>query len=322
MHAVNSIKAIFPLAVVLLFALLAVVREKIPCPDEVALGLVLSLAGMLLFGYGMDRGLSNLGNQAGRSLPRAWQATELPDRAVQFLNLDESMLVRAAKPDGSSAEYLPIASTSEPEFVPFHRDRFDPVSRTYEWIPEQRPVAGDAALWGYALVLVFVFVMGVGATVAEPSLNALGITLEELTTGTYRRSFLILTVSLGVGIGMAVGFCRILFAWPLVPLLAATYAAAIALTYFSSEDMAAIAWDCAGVTTGPITVPLVIAAGLGIGQRSGVAEAFGVVTMASVFPILAVLLSGFLFSARRDGLDRDSDEKVSHADPASPEVRP
>lgn len=321
-HAVNSIKAIFPLAVVLLFALLAVVREKIPCPDEVALGLVLSLAGMLLFGYGMDRGLSNLGNQAGRSLPRAWQATELPDRAVQFLNLDESMLVRAAKPDGSSAEYLPIASTSEPEFVPFHRDRFDPVSRTYEWIPEQRPVAGDAALWGYALVLVFVFVMGVGATVAEPSLNALGITLEELTTGTYRRSFLILTVSLGVGIGMAVGFCRILFAWPLVPLLAATYAAAIALTYFSSEDMAAIAWDCAGVTTGPITVPLVIAAGLGIGQRSGVAEAFGVVTMASVFPILAVLLSGFLFSARRDGLDRDSDEKVSHADPASPEVRP
>ena len=271
----------------------------------------------------MDRGLSNLGNQAGRSLPRAWQATELPDRAVTFRNLDESLVVRAAKPDGSSAEFLPIASSSEPEFVPFHRDRFDPASRTYEWIPEQKPVAGDAALWGYVLVLGFVFVMGVGATVAEPSLNALGITLEELTTGTYRRSFLILTVALGVGIGMAVGFCRILFAWPLVPLLATAYAAALALTYFSSEDMAAIAWDCAGVTTGPITVPLVIAAGLGIGQRAGAAEAFGVVTMASVFPILAVLLSGFVLAARRDDFERD--EPAANEEPpplAELEARP
>lgn len=304
-HLGGTLKAILPLAFVLLFALLAVIRERLPQPDEVALGLVFSLVGMLLFSYGMDRGLSSLGNQAGRALPRAWIATELPDQAVVYRDIDEALLVRAARPDGSVAEYLPTAAPHGPAFVPFLRDRYDAAQGVYRWIPEQPPVAGDEAFWGYALVLFFVFAMGVGAALAEPSLNALGITLEELTTGTYKRAYLILTVALGVGGGMVAGFGRILFDWPLIPILVVAYALALVLTALSSEGITAIAWDCGGVATGPITVPLVIAAGLGIGQRAGAAEAFGVVTMASVFPILAVLLSGFVLAARRDDFERD-----------------
>lgn len=302
-HAGRALKAILPLAGVLLFTLLVIVRDRLPHADEVALGLAFSLVGMLLFSYGMDRGLSSLGNQAGRALPRAWEATERPDKAVVFRGIHEDLLVRAARPDGSVAEFLPLAEKNQPQFVPFVRGRYDAEKAEYRWIPEEEPVAGDEAFWGYVLMLTFVFVMGVGATVAEPSLNALGITLEELTTGTYKRSFLIMSVALGVGTGMAMGFGRILFAWPIVPLLTGAYVLALALTLFSSEEISAIAWDCAGVTTGPITVPLVIAAGLGIGQRAGVAEAFGVVTMGSVFPIIAVLLSGFLLAARRRALD-------------------
>lgn len=302
-QVVNALKAILPLAFVLLFALLVVVRERLPHADEVALGLAFSLIGMLLFSYGMERGLSSLGNQAGRALPRAWEVTERPDKAVVYRGIDEHLLVRAARSDGTVAEYLPVASSAGPKFIPFLRERYDAAVGQYEWIPEERPVAGDTVFWGFALMLGFVFVMGMGATLAEPSLNALGVTLEELTTGTYKRSLLIMTVAIGVGTGMAVGFGRILFAWPLVPMLVGTYSIALALTLFSSEEITAIAWDCAGVTTGPITVPLVIAAGLGIGQRAGVAEAFGVVTMASVFPIIAVLISGFVLAARRNNLN-------------------
>ena len=319
-HVINALKAIVPLAAVLLVALLVIVRERLPHNDEVALGLVFSLIGMLLFSLGIDRGLSSLGNQAGRSLPRAWEATERPDRAVTYSGIDESLLVRAVRPNGSVAEYLPLADKSGPQFVPFIRERYDAARAEYRWIPEMGPVAGDEDFWGYALVLLFVFVMGLGATIAEPSLNALGVTLEELTTGTYKRSFLILTVALGVGAGMAMGFCRILFAWPMVPLLAGCYLVALALTCCSTEEMAAIAWDCAGVTTGPITVPLVIAAGLGIGQRAGATEAFGVVTMASVFPIIAVLLSGFLLAARRNALDLENLQM--DAAPAGREAKP
>ncbi len=97
-HVGSAVKAILPLAAVLLFALLAVVREHLPHADEVALGLAFSLAGMLLFSYGMDRGLSSLGNQAGRSLPRAWEATERPDKAVVYRGIDDVLLVRVARP--------------------------------------------------------------------------------------------------------------------------------------------------------------------------------------------------------------------------------
>jgi len=322
-HVANAFQAILPLTFVLLFALWVIVRERLPQPDEVALGLVFSLIGILIFNYGMDRGLSSLGNQAGRALPRAWVATERPDKAVVYHGIDESMLVQAVQPDGSRAEYLPTASEDGPAFIPFLRDRYNAAAREYRWIPEDPPVAGGGVFWGYALVLFFVFAMGVGATLAEPSLNALGITLEELTTGTYKRAYLILTVALGVGSGMIAGFGRILFAWPLIPILVAAYALALVLTALSSEGITAIAWDCGGVTTGPITVPLVIAAGLGIGQRAGAAEAFGVVTMASVFPILAVLLSGFVLAARRDDFERDEPPANEEPPPlAELEARP
>lgn len=304
-HVSSAFKAILPLACVLLFALLVVIRERLPQPDEVALGLVFSLIGLLIFNYGMDRGLSSLGNQAGQALPRAWEATEQPEKAVLYRDIDESLLIRAAQTNGLITEYLPTVHSSGPSFVPFLRERYDAAAREYRWIPEQPPVAGGDAFLGYALVLFFVFAMGVGATVAEPSLNALGVTLEELTTGTYKRRFLVLTVALGVGCGMVAGFGRILFDWPLSAMLVIAYVVALTLTFFSSEEITAIAWDCGGVTTGPITVPLVIAAGLGIGQRAGVAEAFGVVTMASAFPIIAVLTSGFVLAARRDSFEAD-----------------
>ena len=304
-HVSSAFKAILPLAFVLLFALLVVVRERLPQPDEVALGLVFSLIGLLIFNYGMERGLSSLGNQAGQALPRAWEATAQPDKAVIYHDIDESLLIRAAETNGLITEYLPTVHSSAPTFVPFLREHYDAAAREYRWIPKQPPVAGGDAFWGYALVLFFVFAMGVGATLAEPSLNALGVTLEELTTGTYKRRFLILTVALGVGCGMVAGFGRILFAWPLPVMLVIAYVVALTLTFFSTEEITAIAWDCGGVTTGPITVPLVIAAGLGIGQRAGVAEAFGVVTMASAFPIIAVLISGFVLAARRDTFEAD-----------------
>jgi hypothetical protein len=213
--------------------------------------------------------------------------------------LDESLILRAVQKDGKIGEYLAVDSPSGPEFRTFDRERYDAGQKSYLLIPIDEAIAGKNRVWGYLLVLLFVFIMGLGATMAEPSLNALGVTLEELTTGTYRRSFLVTTVGVGVGIGMVVGFGRILFDLSLLPLLAGSYSLALVMSIFSSEEITAIAWDSAGVTTGPITVPLVIAAGLGIGERTGNADVFGILACASVFPIIAVLASGLYIRARR-----------------------
>lgn len=297
-HLADALKAILPLSFVLIFTLRLLLRERIANADEMLLGLGFAVAGLFLFGIGMERGLNILGREAGRSLPQAYTSSPRPDRAETFQGIDESLVLRARGPEGT-LEYLPVARPEGPEFLPFDRTRFDSRAGTYVHIPVQRPILADAPEWaGYAAVLLFVFVLGFGATLAEPSLNALGSTLEELTTGTYKRTFLVRTVAVGVGFGMAAGFARILLDLPLILVLGIPYLAALILTAFSSDEFIGIAWDSAGVTTGPITVPLVIAAGLGIGERSAALDSFGVVAAASVFPILAVLSSGLAVRLR------------------------
>jgi Protein of unknown function (DUF1538) len=67
---------------------------------------------------------------------------------------------------------------------------------------------------------------------------------------------------------------------------------AILLTIVSSEEFVNVAWDSAGVTTGPITVPLVLAMGLGLGEATHAVEGFGILCLASIGPILSVLMVG------------------------------
>lgn len=155
---------------------------------------------------------------------------------------------------------------------------------------------------GIVLALLFAWFLGFGATLAEPALNALGMTVESLTNGAFAKRSLMIAVAVGVAFGLALGVAKITFdlslGWLLVPL----YLAAIILTAVSSEEFVNIAWDCAGVTTGPVTVPLVLAMGLGFGNAMEVVEGFGILSMASICPILAVLGYGLILrvvAARR-----------------------
>lgn len=145
---------------------------------------------------------------------------------------------------------------------------------------------------GLTLALAFAWFLGFGATLAEPALNTLGLTVQNLTQGVFKKSTLVYAVSSGVAFGIALGLAKIIFELPLAWLLLPTYLLAAVLTFFSSEEYVNIAWDSAGVTTGPITVPLVLAMGLGIGNAVQVMEGFGMLAMASIGPILSVLATG------------------------------
>ena len=145
---------------------------------------------------------------------------------------------------------------------------------------------------GILITLLFAWIMGFGATLAEPALNALGETVENLTNGAFRKSMLMMAVSTGVGFGLSLGVLKIIFEIPIAYLLLPGYFLGIVLTAFSSEEFVNVAWDSAGVTTGPITVPLVLAMGLGFGNAVQSVEGFGILSMASICPILAVLIMG------------------------------
>ena len=163
---------------------------------------------------------------------------------------------------------------------------------------------------GLTLALLFAWALGFGATLAEPALNALGETTEKLTNGVFKKKTLLIAVSLGVAFGIAAGLAKLIFHLPLVWMIVPGYLLAIVLTVFSSEEYVNVAWDSAGVTTGPITVPLVLAMGLGIGSAMNAVEGFGILCMASIGPILSVMITG-LWARYKAGIQAESAIKTA-----------
>ena len=145
---------------------------------------------------------------------------------------------------------------------------------------------------GLAIVIGFGAVLGFGATVAEPALNAMGTTVQNLTDGAFPRNVLMRAVAAGVAIGTAAGVIKVIFDLPIANLLLPAYTVALVLTVLADEIYVNLAWDAAGVTTGPVTVPLVLAMGLGIGQTMHSIEGFGILALASVGPVISVLAVG------------------------------
>ncbi|MCB0351458.1 MAG: DUF1538 domain-containing protein [Bdellovibrionales bacterium] len=168
------------------------------------------------------------------------------------------------------------------------------------------PLYGQAV--GIGIAIIFAWCLGFGATLAEPALNALGMTVENLTNGAFKKSLLMYSVAIGVGMGIAVGVAKIIFGIPLPYILVPGYTLAIVLTYLNTEEYVNIAWDSAGVTTGPVTVPLVLAMGLGFANAVGAIEGFGILAAASLFPILAVLTSGIYVKIKSK---KENDKTIS-----------
>ena len=157
-------------------------------------------------------------------------------------------------------------------------------------ISESSPIFSKAI--GLAVVIGFAFLLGFGATLAEPALNALGITVQDLTNGAFKKSMLMYSVAGGVAVGIALGVAKLVLNFDLMQVLLPLYAIGVLLTVFSTEEFVNVAWDSAGVTTGPVTVPLVLAMGLGLGSAVSAIEGFGILSLASICPIVAVLSMG------------------------------
>ena len=151
-------------------------------------------------------------------------------------------------------------------------------------------------LW---LILLLAFVLGVAITISEPDLQVLAANVPHIHTGV-----LILTVAAGVGMFLLVSFLRILLGIPLRWLLLGFYALVFALAFLSDPDYLSVAFDSGGVTTGPMTVPFIMALGLGVSairsDREATADSFGLVALCSIGPILAVLFLGFVYPGKAE----------------------
>ena len=155
---------------------------------------------------------------------------------------------------------------------------------------------------GVAIAGLFAWVLGLGATLAEPALNALGMTVQNLTNGAFKKSMLMGAVAFGVATGLMLGVLKLIFDFHIMYILIPGYTLGLILTLLSTEEFVNVGWDSAGVTTGPVTVPLVLAMGLGFGNAMGSTDGFGILATASICPIVAVLTLGLYvqFKVRRE----------------------
>ena len=145
------------------------------------------------------------------------------------------------------------------------------------------------------LIFLIGFSMGAIITISEPDLQVLAEQVPSIPNLT-----LILTVAVGVGIFLAVAIIRILFQINLSTILIVLYTVLIGVSFLVSRDFLAVAFDSGGVTTGPMTVPFIMAMGVGLasvrGDKNASSDSFGLVALSSVGPILAVLILGMFFS--------------------------
>lgn len=144
-------------------------------------------------------------------------------------------------------------------------------------------------------VLLIAFVMGVIVTIAEPDLQVLAQQVPSIP-----NAVLIYSVAVGVGVFLALAMLRIVKKISLPHMLMVLYGVLILLSFFVPKAFLPVAFDSGGVTTGPITVPFIMAMGVGMasvrGDKNAADDSFGLVALSSVGPIMTVLLLGCFFS--------------------------
>lgn len=151
-----------------------------------------------------------------------------------------------------------------------------------------------------ALIVAVTFALGFAITVAEPDVLVLAQQVEGASQGAMSGHVVLYVIALGMAVFLAAAMARIVFGFPIKQLLAATFSLMLVLSLLTSPDLVPLAYDAGSVTTGVLTTPVVIALAGGLSAvlagRSAMADGFGLLGFASIGPIIAILLMGFLFS--------------------------
>ena len=146
-------------------------------------------------------------------------------------------------------------------------------------------------LW---FILAVSFLLGVAITMAEPDLQVLATNVRAID-----KTVLIVTVSVGVGLFLMLCMVRILFSVSLRLLLIVFYALLFLGAFLSDAGFLSVAFDSGGVTTGPMTVPFIMALGVGVASirsdENAKADSFGLVALCSIGPVMAVMLLGAIY---------------------------
>lgn len=151
-------------------------------------------------------------------------------------------------------------------------------------------------LW---IMILFGFVEGFVVTFAEPDVLFFASQVGDVSGGVIDKNVIITVISLGVAIFLLIALIRIFLKIKMIYLLFGGYALVFILAFFSTPEFLAISFDAGGVTTGPMTVPFIISLGVGVAavkpKSKESSDAFGLVALSSIGPIIAILALGIIY---------------------------
>ena len=149
-----------------------------------------------------------------------------------------------------------------------------------------------------SLLLTVAFALGFATTAAEPDVLVLAGMVDEASGGTLPSQPMVYVIAAGVGLFVAIAFLRVVLGFSMRWQLTAMYGLMIALTLLAPDMLVPLAYDAGSVTTGALTGPVVLAVALGVSSviagRSAVDDAFGLLGVASIGPIIVLLAIGWL----------------------------
>jgi hypothetical protein len=151
-----------------------------------------------------------------------------------------------------------------------------------------------------ALIVAVSFALGFAVTVAEPDVLVLANQVGEVSRGSISSYALLYVSGFGVALLTAVAMIRIVLGWPMRRVLTIAYALVLALSFVAPSNFISLAFDAGSVTTGVLSAPMLVALAIGssavLAGRSAVTDGFGLLGLASIGPIIAILAMGTWFS--------------------------
>lgn len=169
------------------------------------------------------------------------------------------------------------------------------------------------------LIIIFSLVLGMVVVLAEPAVQVLNKQVEEITEGTVSRTSMMIALSIGVGISICLSIVRIIFDFSILYYIVPGFLISLGLSFFVPRLYTAIAFDSGGVASGPLTSSFILPFAVGAchvlqGQESILTDAFGIVSMVAMAPLITIQLLGFKSIVTRNIQHKIATNRILNAD--------
>lgn len=169
------------------------------------------------------------------------------------------------------------------------------------------------------LIAIFGFILGMVVVLAEPAVHVLTKQVEDITTGGVSKRAMLLALSIGVGISICLSMIRIIFDFSILYYIIPGYFISLGLSFFVPKIYTAIAFDSGGVASGPLTSTFILPFAVGVcltlqGEGAIMQDAFGIVAMVAMTPLITIQLLGFKSILTKKVIEKNRMKRLLDAD--------